>query len=150
MSDFIKIKDCNDIPNYLDYQALCALAERISENSNVEYEYIGMHLSERILYLTYYIRYSFLRANCYKIDIQLEKAMDEKPTGDYIVGFKRQSNAPIVQDEFDSIKKSNLLNMFDIGFIQGGNCIPLGSFNETDLCRNMQKFFAQLKKEKVC
>lgn len=146
MSDFIKIKGNNDIPNYLDYQDLCALAEKINKACNVKYEYIGMHLSERILYLTYYIRYSFLRANCYKIDIQREKDESEKPTGDYIVGFKRQSNAPIVQDEFNSIKSFCLLNMFDIGFIQGGNCIPLGSFNETTLCSNMQKFFAQLKK----
>ena len=150
MNDFIKINNVNDIPNYQDFQLLSKLAAEINLASNVEQKYIGMHLSERILYLTYYINVKRFcsHVNNYKIDIRIEKGEDGSPTGDFDVCFKRQSNAPIRQNEYDNIKKSTILNMFNMDqacFVQGENFISLGTYNSEELCENMMKFFSQLK-----
>ena len=83
MSDFIIIQKVTDIPNYQDFQDLSSLASQINQTCGISHKYIGMHLSERILYLTYYIKYGFSQARCYKIDIQIEKGLDGKPTGNY-------------------------------------------------------------------
>lgn len=146
MSDFIIIQNINDIPNYQDFQDLSSLASQINQTCGINHKYIGMHLSERILYLTYYIKYGFSQARCYKIDIQIEKGLDGKPTGDYVVGFKRQSNDPIGANECSNIISSSMLNSFNAkgACVQGGNCIPLGNYDSATLCCNMQNFISQL------
>lgn len=152
MNDFIKINSVNDIPNYQDFQLLSKMAGEINQASNVEHKYIGMHLSERILYLTYYINIKHFcsHVNNYKIDIRIEKGEDGNPTGDYDVCFKRQSNASMQREEYDKIVKSSIMNMFNMdkaGFVQGENFISLGNYDSTTLCNNMQKFFEQLRSE---
>lgn len=152
MNDFIKINSVNDIPNYQDFQLLSKLAAEINLASNVEQKYIGMHLSERVLYLTYYINIKRFcsHVNNYKIDIRIEKGEDGNPTGDFDVCFKRQSNAPIRQNEYDNIKNSTILNMFNMDqacFVQNENFISLGNYNSEDLYENMKKLFEQLRSE---
>ena len=146
MSDFIIIQKVNDIPNYQDFQDLSSLASQINQTCGISHKYIGMHLSERILYLTYYIKYGFSQARCYKIDIQIEKGLDGKPTGDYIVGFKRQSNDPIGANECSNIIGSTMFNAFKAkgSCVQGGNCIPLGNYDSLTLRSIMKVFVTQL------
>ncbi|WP_407448953.1 hypothetical protein [Fibrobacter sp.] len=147
MNDFIIIQSFNDIPNYRDYQVLSALADQINRTCKVKYKYIGMHLNERVLYLTYYIKYGFSRANSYKIDIRIENGKDGKPTGVYVVGFKRQSNAPINKKECHKIISSSMFNVFKMkgSSVQGGNYISLGKYDSVTLCDIMKTFVTQLR-----
>lgn len=147
MNDFIIIKNFNDIPNYRDYQVLSTLANQINRTCKIKYKYIGMHLNERILYLTYYIKYGFLRANSYKIDIRIENGKGDKLTGDYIVGFKRQSNAPINKKECHKIISSSMFGVFRAkgSNVQGGNYISLGNYDSATLCDIMKTFVTQLR-----
>lgn len=147
MNDFIIIQNVNNIPNYQDFFDLDNLATQINNTCGVNHKYIGMHLSERILYLTYYIKYSFKPASCYKIDIQIEKGSDGKCTGDYIVNFKRQSNDPIDSIECSNIASSTMFNAFTAkcASVQNGNCIPLGSYDAITLCNIMNTFVTHLK-----
>lgn len=146
MSDFIKIQNNSSESNSPDYQDLCELANKINQVCKVSDKYIGMHLRDRILYLTYYIKYTFLRASCYKIDIRIEKGKNGKPTSNYVVCFKRQSNDPINANECSKIINSDIFSAFYTknSSIQGENCIVLGKYDSATLCRIMKTFVLHL------
>ncbi len=94
------------------------------------FEYFGMHLSEDIVYLTYYYKIQNKRFH-YKFDITVAGS-------DYHIVLKRASNHAMNANDFTAC--STILDQFPHAqkAFSAGNLIDLGIYSQSDTVKKMQ------------
>lgn len=129
MNDFITLDEALAFISDPDLKNLKELETSIAKPWY--FEYFGMHLSEGIIYLTYYYKISG-RSIRYKFDITV--AGD-----DYNVVLKRANNHAMNSHDFSAC--STILSQFAKApkIFTAGNLIDLGVYNKIDTVTNMQK-----------
>lgn len=128
MNDFITADDALAFLNSQDLKNLKGLDAAIAKPKY--FEYFGMHLSEGIVYLTYYYQIPG-RSIHYKFDITVAG-------GNYQVVLKRANNHAMNVHDFSAC--SSILAQFSKAptTFATGNLIDLGIYSQTDTIKNMQ------------
>lgn len=128
MNDFITADEALAFLNGADLNNLKGLDAAIAKPQY--FEYFGMHLSEGIVYLTYYYKVQN-RSIRYKFDITV--------TGcNYHIVLKRANNHAMNSHDFSAC--AGILTHFPQApttFV-AGNLIDLGTYSPADTVKNMQ------------
>ena len=128
MSDFITADVALAFLNSADLNNLKGLDAAIAKPQY--FEYFGMHLSEGIVYLTYYYKDKNSSIH-YKFDLTVDGS-------NYHIVLKRANNNAMNVHDFRAC--SSILNQFPKAqtAFSAGNLIDLGIYSHADAVKNMQ------------